>query len=413
MMSVKKTNAMNWKSILSASWLILLPLSSLLAQHRYEGIKDPPSVNPYRKNYDEDLLKESIEEIKNAIALGFPNMDLFEYSLVIEELQSSFQNKGFQEDWKAYMDSLETAAAGGLAASGLIPLQARFFHATLEANPGYKERFPEAYAFLRGHTPRMEGMGYRPSEYAEVLGRYGFSDIVGEGIIMDFLMLEDVRLLEVIAGDAPLRDSYLRWVDNLGDPANEFSFSEKRPLLMLTQKKQYLLGKLRESDHPLAEITWPPFGNIMITRIRDPAPDSFTVALTGTWEGTYDAKGRRIRIYLTPYSNREGEDSIKGHNKFVFQSDIKQIKMKGTFRDSAHHYHISMEEYKVPFEKEPHWKRDVINEHWGGPGKFYPHDLSYGLFDVMIDKGTMEMSGTWSSKSGKIVREFTIPKVGD
>ena len=86
---------MNWKSILSASWLILLPLSSLLAQHRYEGIKDPLFVNPYWKNYDEDVKKKAIEETKKAIAMGFPNMDLFEYSLVIEELQSSFRNKGF------------------------------------------------------------------------------------------------------------------------------------------------------------------------------------------------------------------------------------------------------------------------------------------------------------------------------
>jgi hypothetical protein len=86
--------------------------------------------------------------------------------------------------------------------------------------------------------------------------------------------------------------------------------------------------------------------------------------------------------------------------------------MRGTFEDKVDYYHVKMEEYKVPFEKEPQWKQDAINDDWGGPEKFYPNDLSYGLFDLKIDKKTKEMTGRWSSKSGKIVREFIIPKTG-
>jgi hypothetical protein len=182
---------------------------------------------------------------------------------------------------------------------------------------------------------------------------------------------------------------------------------------MLTRKKIYLVEKLKLIDHPLANITWEPIKEIKVSRIRKPSPDSFEVILTGTWEGIYDEKGRQIRIYLVPVSNKKDETQIKGYNKFVYQSDIRQIAMRGTFEDKRDYYDLKMEEYKVPFEEEPQWKQDAINEEWGGPEKFYPNDLSYGLFDLKINKETKEMTGTWSSKSGKIVREFIIPKVGN
>ena len=411
-MTVKTINAMNWKSILTASWLIVLSFC-LQAQNRYEGINNPASVNPYWKNYSEDGKEKLSQEAMNAIILGFSNMDLFEYSLVLEELIKSYNNKDFQQNWKNYVDSLKTAADQELIGAGLIPLQAQFFHATLQANPQYKDQYPEAYTFLQKNTPKMEGMGYRSEEYEQVLEAYAFSDIVGEGIMMDFLMLEDVRLLEVIEKSPSLKDRYELWVENLGDPANDFSFNEKRPIIMLSRKQSYLVGKLKNNDHPLAKITWEPLDQVNISSIGKPSPDFFEVILTGTWEGTYDEKGRQIRIYLVPLSNRKDETQIKGHNKFVYQSDIKQIVMRGTFEDKGDHYHVKMEEYKVPFEEEPQWKQDAINEDWGGPEKFYPNELSYGLFDLRIDKETKKMSGIWSSKSRKIVRKFTIPKVSD
>lgn len=414
-MTVKTINAMNWKSISTASILIILLSLSLKlhAQNRYEGIQDPPSVNSYWKNYKEDIKAKRIQEIKDALSLSLTHLSLFEYSFVLEELLQAYNNKGFKEGWKQYMDSLETTASKELIGAGLIPLQAQFFQATLQANPQYKKQHPEAYTFLEQNTPKMEDMGYQPEEYEQVLDAYAFSDATDESIMLDFLMLEDVKLLEVIEQNPSLKTRYTMWVENLTDLANEFSFNEYRPREMFARKQLYLVEKLKQSDHPLAKSTWPQIREIRTSRIRKPSPDSFFSQLTGTWEGTYDEKGRQIRIYLVPVSNRKDETQIKGHNKFVYQSDIKQIAMRGTFEDKEDYYRIKMEEYKVPFEEEPKWKQDGINEDWGGPEKFYPNELSYGFFDLKIDKKTKEMTGTWSSKSGKIVREFTIPKTGD
>lgn len=412
-MTVKIINAMNWKSILTASILTVFLSFNLNAQNRYEGIQDPPSANIYWKNYNEDVKEKLTQEIKDALSLSLTHLSLFEYSFVLEELLQAYSNRDFQQNWKSYVDSLKITAGKELVGAGLIPLQAQFFHATLQANPQYKEQYPEAYAFLQKNTPKMEGTGYQPEEYGQVLEDYAFSDIVGEGIMMDFLMLEDVKLLEVIEQNPSLKARYELWVKNLGDPANRLRYNEFIPSEILTRKKIYLVEKLKRIDHPLAKITWEPIKEIKVSRIRKPSADSFFNQLTGTWEGTYDEKGRQIRIYLVPVSNRKDETQIKGYNKFVYQSDIKQIAMRGTFEDKGDHYHVKMEEYKVPFEEEPQWKQDAIIEEWGGPEKFYPNDLSYGLFDLKIDKKTKEMTGTWSSKSGKIVREFTIPKTGN
>ena len=414
MMTVKPTNAMNWKLILTASVLILLLPLALQAQNRYEGIADPPSANIYWQNYKDNAKGKLIQEIKDALSLSLTHLSLFEYAFVLEELLQSYSNKGFKKEWQQYMDSLETTAGKELIGAGLIPLQAQFFHATLQANLQYQEQYPKAYTFLKENTPEMLGMGYQPEEYDQVLDAYGFSDATGESIMMDFLMLEDVKLLEVIERNSSLKARYQIWVENLTDPANEFSFNEYRPREMFTRKKYFLISKLQSSDTNLAKTTWPQLKEIRTSRINLNSKltnNERFFSLTGTWEGTYDKKGRQICIYLVPLSNRKDETQMKGYNKFVYQSDIKQIDMHGTFEGKGDYYHVKMEEYKVPFEEEPQWKQDAINEDWGGPEEFYPNELSYGLFDLQINKETKEMTGTWSSKSGKLVRQFTIPKV--
>ncbi len=114
---------------------------------------------------------------------------------------------------------------------------------------------------------------------------------------------------------------------------------------------------------------------------------------------------------MNPYSNLADEDSLRGYNKFTWQSDIKQIAMRGIFEDKGSYFKVKMEEYRVPFEEEPKGKQDIINESWGGRKKFYPHSMSYGMFEFIIDKKTKIMKGTWSSRSGNLVREFEIPKL--
>lgn len=412
MIPAQRTNAMNWKLTLTASWLITLMSSSLQAQSRYEGIQDPPSANIYWKNYSEDVKAKLTQEIKNALNRSLSHLSLFEYSFVLEELLQAYPKEGFKDEWKHYVDSLETTAGRDLIGSGLIPLQAQFFHATLEANPQYQKLYREAYTFLQQNTPRMEGMGYQVEEYEHILERYAFSDIVGEGIMMDFLMLEDVRLLETIEQNAALKARYQAWVENLTDPANRFRYNDFVPSEVLTRKKIFLVERLKRIEHSLAKLTWPQLKEVKVSRIRKPLPDSFEVVLSGTWEGKYADTEKLIRIYLSPVSNEKEENRIKGYSKFTYQSDIQQIDMQGTFEDKGDYFEVKAEEYRVAFEEEPQWKQDAINESWGGPDKFYPRPESYGKFALRIDKKTRAMIGRWTSSSGKLVREFEISKVG-
>ncbi len=404
---------MKWKWRLIVNlfiWsIVCLATLSLNAQDRLIGIKKPSSANPYWETYSQESKEKKRNDIKKAITLNIGNFSLFEYSFVLDELLQVYRKNAFEQDWHQYMDSLKAVAESNLIGAGLIPLQVQFFHATLLANPELKQQHPEAYKFIQENTPKMEGMGYQPDEYEEILKKYAFSDIVGEGIMLEFLMLKDVKLLETINNNPSLKDHYLLWLENLPDPANNFRFDVNRPVELLSRKKNYLVQKLQQSDYPLAKITWEPLSQVRISRIREPASDSFNNILTGTWQGSYADK--EIQIYMNPYSNFAGEDSLRGYNKFTWQSDIKQIAMRGTFEDKGGYFKVKMEEYRVPFQEEPKGKQDVINESWGGPEKFYPHSMSYGIFEFIIDKKTKSMKGTWSSRSGNLVREFEIPKL--
>ncbi len=405
---------MKWKLrlIANASYmlmLIMLNVANSKAQGSYQGIEDPKSSNPYWKNYTVDVKEKRTQEIKDALQLSLSHISLFEYSFILEELLQTYKSGDFEQKWNYIMDSLEVVARGNLIGAKLIPLQAQFFHATLNANPEYAVTYPDAYQFIQENTPKMEDMGYQQNEYGEVLKKYAFSDIVGEGIMMDFLMLENVRLLKVISDNPSIEKTYILWLENLTDPSNEFRFNEFRPREMFTRKKYYLINILQNSKQRLSQISWEQLKKVRTSRIREPASDSFNNILTGTWQGSYADK--EIQIYMNPYSNFAGEDSLRGYNKFTWQSDIKQIAMRGTFEDKGGYFKVKMEEYRVPFQEEPKGKQDVINESWGGPEKFYPHSMSYGIFEFIIDKKTKSMKGTWSSRSGNLVREFEIPKL--
>jgi hypothetical protein len=107
------------------------------------------------------------------------------------------------------------------------------------------------------------------------------------------------------------------------------------------------------------------------------------------------------------------ERKLTGFNKFTTQDDIKQIDMRGTFGDSGDHFEVTMEEYRLPYDEEPAWKREIIEKYWGGPEKFYPAESSYGVFNVTVDKKSQVMKGTWKSNNGQLIREFEIPKISE
>jgi hypothetical protein len=408
---------MKWKLKLTGKIIVLLfiLLVSVIirghAQYRYSGIQNPPQANIYWENYTNEVQKQLISEILDALKISVSSLDLFEYSFVVEELLQSFQNDAFKERWITYMDSLSSEAMKGHMRSGLIPLQAQFFLATLKANPDYQEQYSEAFEFISSHTTAMNGLEWRPEQYEEILERFAFSDALGEGIMLEFLMLEDVYLLEIINNNPKLKDRFLIWVENLGDIANEFRFNEVRPREMFTRKKFFLTEKLKKSDHPLARISWEPISQIRTGRIHPTPPDSFYKILNGTWQGSFADKEIRISIY--PVDNVNPERKLTGFNKFTTQDDIKQIDMRGTFGDSGDHFEVTMEEYRLPYDEEPAWKREIIEKYWGGPEKFYPAESSYGVFNVTVDKKSQIMKGTWKSNNGQLIREFEIPKISE
>lgn len=380
----KSPDKLIWFSLLIA---LLFTISQAHSQSRYKGIHNPPSANVNWKNYAPEIQQKLATEILEALKLGISNIDLFEYSFILEELLKSYSNDGFQENWKSYMVSLENEANKMIIRSGLIPLQSEFFHATLDANLEYKFKYPEAFAFIKENTPLMIEMGWKPEEFPAILEKYAFSEAIGEGIIMDLLMLEDVYLLELIDQNQQLKERYKIWLTNLVDTGNAFQYSEKRPSEIFTRKKLYLVEKLKKSKNALAQESWRPIKGIMTMKFPEIASDHFFKVLNGTWQGIY-ITNKTIRISLYPISNVNPERKLKGQNKFDTQEDKDLIYMEGSFEDRTSYFEVTM--YELP-------KSKPLN----------------GVFKVMIDKGSQQMKGNWTSYDKTLKRDFSIPKISE
>jgi len=83
----------------------------------------------------------------------------------------------------------------------------------------------------------------------------GFSDVVGEGQLMNIMVISTYQTLDAIEQNPVLVERYERWRAQLSHPANALNYSKDYPAAIHARKLNFLINTLKEIDHPLADPT--------------------------------------------------------------------------------------------------------------------------------------------------------------
>jgi hypothetical protein len=208
--------------------------------NRYKGIENVINImNPYWSNYKDAIKIKHISAIEKSIARSIGNYSLIEYCFALDELLARLENNPeAQSKWLSYMDSLVLLSYGNDARAGIIPLESQFFIATLKRNEtDLSKNFPNSFTFLIKNTPQMYEYGYKASDYESILKEKAFSEVKGEGIVFDLLLLEDVFLLNVIENNSELTKRYNTWLTyKIPDRSFAFEYSDDRAGEILQRK---------------------------------------------------------------------------------------------------------------------------------------------------------------------------------
>ncbi|HPD95659.1 MAG TPA: hypothetical protein PLA24_07165 [Tenuifilaceae bacterium] len=355
----------------------------------YTGVKYPIEyLSPYWNNIDSKTRADINSSIENSIKRSFFNYNPAEYTLILENLCKVIESdKKYETEWISFMDSLKQISMSDVPRSGLIPLENQFLLATINNNRILEKAYPAAINFLKANTPPLLQYSFDRANYVEILKRYGFSEIKGEGIMFEVLFIEDDFVIKEIKKNGELLKKYKQWLNNLSDDAYGFEFSEDRCPEVLGREIIYVIEKLGKSDDVLAKESAPFIDNIRIFRYRPPADDSPLRVINGIWQGSF---GDTKEIYfLNTYSNYNNEDNkVTGKSKFVGQPDRKYVQMVGNYKDNGDYFSIEMVE-----------QPDTAQ--WNG------------VFKYQINKKTRIIKGYWQSNNGKLKRKFELKKISE
>lgn len=372
--------------------LIVLFTSVVIGQNsRYKGIVNDVSImNPYWSNYKESIRIKHREAIEKTIERGIDNYTLIEYCFALNYLLARIEKSPeVYEDWLSYMDSLFLFCQGEDLRSGIVPIESQVFIATLKRNEQMlRSSYPKAYEFLIQNTPDMAKYSYKPSDYESLLQEKGFSEIRGEGIIFDLLLLEDVYLLNIIENNADLSKRFNTWLTyKVPDRSFAFEYSDDRASEVLTRKFLYLYNIFDKQESVLAKYTAEQLLKIKVVRPKPVPNDSPIKVINGKWQGAF-SDNKEIYL-LNGYSNVENTaNKVTGKSKFAGQPDSKYVPMIGSYKDKGSYFEIEMIE-----------QPDTAQ--WNG------------IFKYQIDKETRDLKGTWESNNGKLKRNFELKKISE
>lgn len=360
-------------------------------QNRYRGIPNRVEVvNPYWNSYKEEYKVRDDTAMRKSLELGVSSYSLVEYCLGIDYLLEHLENSAeAQDSWLEYMDSLKSFSQGKFARSGIVPLESQFFLATLRRNEDeLKKLYPNAYPFLIKNTPPMYEYAYRAADYESILLKMGFSEVKGEGIMYDLLLLEDTSLLKVIEGNQWLKDRYIAWLTNeVPDESFYFEVSDARAALILMRKILYPWNIFRQDRSPLSQLTAEQLEKIMVVQTHPIPQNSPVRVLNGIWQGRFG--DTKEIFFLNGYSDVDNSaNRVTGKSKFVGQPDSKYVPMDGSYKDKGDYFLLEMVEQPDTAE-------------WNG------------VFKYQVDKKTRIIKGTWQSNNGMLVREFELKKINE
>lgn len=166
----------------------------------YTGVKYPIEyLSPYWNNIDSKTRADINSSIENSIKRSFFNYNPAEYTLILENLCKVIESdKKYETEWISFMDSLKQISMSDVPRSGLIPLENQFLLATINNNKILEKEHPTAINFLKANTPPLLQYSFDRANYVEILKRYGFSEIKGEGIMFEVLFIEDDFVIKEI-----------------------------------------------------------------------------------------------------------------------------------------------------------------------------------------------------------------------
>lgn len=390
------------KCLLISIVYILFVLTNAYGQtNRYKGIPNDVNIlNMYWKNYREDTKdmgsyiingkKDIIEGIRRSISRNIANYSLSEYCLIIDYLLEKLDSQEkFRQDWVQYMDSLTLFSQTKAYRAGVVPLESQLFLATLNLNKEeLSNKYPIGYDFALNNTPPMYEYGYKPNDYVKVLLEKGFPSPEDKGIMYDMLLLEDVRLIEIIKSKPELEQSFRMWLETVV-PSDlfEFVYSEDRTSEIYIRKIEYLRYLLMQEKDNLCAYTAEQIEKIQIVHPHPIDKNANWIVLSGMWEGKFGERTIDFRVSCDD-DNLNPEHKLRGKSKFVGQNDRHLVPMTGSFIDKGDVIEVQMVEQ--------------------------PDTAAWnGVFNYTIERKTKTIKGTWESNNKKLRREYVLEKLPD
>lgn len=382
--------------------LILFVVANANGQtNRYKGVPNDVNIlNIYWKNKSDEPKnlgkyqtvgrKELTREIRVSIDRNVRNYSLSEYCLIIDYLLEKLDSQEkSRQDWVQYMDSLTLFSQTKAYRAGVVPLESQLFLATLNLNKEeLSNKYPIGYDFALNNTPPMYEYGYKPNDYAKVLLEKGFPSPEDKGIMYDMLLLEDVRLIEIIKSKPELEQSFRMWLETVV-PSDlfRFVFSEDRARELLTRKIEYLRYLLMQEKDKLCAYTAEQIEKIQIVHPHPIDKNANWIVLSGMWEGKFGERTIDFRVSCDD-DNLNPEHKLRGKSKFVGQNDRHLVPMTGSFIDKGDVIEVQMVEQ--------------------------PDTAAWnGVFNYTIERKTKTIKGTWESNNKKLRREYVLEKLPD
>ena len=369
--------------------------------NRYKGVPNDVNIlNIYWKNKSDEPKnigkyqtvgrKELTREIRVSIDRNVRNYSLSEYCLIIDYLLEKLDSQEkSRQDWVQYMDSLTLFSQTQAYRAGVVPLESQLFLATLNLNKEeLSKKYPIGYDFALNNTPPMYEYGYKPNDYVKVLLEKGFPSPEDKGIIYDMLLLEDVRLIEIIKSKPELEQSFRMWLETVV-PSDlfEFVYSDDRASELLVRKKQYLRYLLLQEKDNLCAYTAEQIDKIQIVHPHPIDKNANWIVLSGMWEGKFGERTIDFRVSCDD-DNLNPEHKLRGKSKFVGQNDRHLVPMTGSFIDKGDVIEVQMVEQ--------------------------PDTAAWnGVFNYTIERKTKTIKGTWKSNNKKLRREYVLEKLPD
>ncbi|MFM9840579.1 MAG: hypothetical protein ACKVOQ_20090 [Cyclobacteriaceae bacterium] len=343
---------------------------------------DIRTANPYWRNYTEEIKSQRLSKIRLAISRNISNLSLLEYSFVLDQLLVTLKSDTIKSRWTSYVNNLNKN-------DPMTLLSAQFLKSSIKINSHLKKDNLDQYGFVEKSLDVFSTYDLSDDRLDSLLSHRGFSETVGEGKIFDLLVIDQASTLRVITSNQKLKPRYEAWLSNLGSDAHGFWFSDDRPSEMFVRESGFVIKRLRENKSLLFQKSATAIDGIVIVRIHPNKngyplgyPDNPTDKdlLLGTWYGPYSENKKIIFMILKIEGNK-----VFGQSKLSSQNDKQLVSFEGSYSEVDKRFKLIL--------KEPETDKPFNGE-----------------FDVIIDRFSLKMKGSWTSYNKQLKRDFEIPK---